>query len=108
MYNLDDKKEQKKKRKPEESLYKGKWIKKSRVTGDTPKANVINASNPIKCYNCGKIGHKSPDCRFPKRPGSFGPRKQPLHVAAVVQEGDDEYEFVVDSDDDSDYVNEEE
>ena len=39
--------------------------------GVKPRQELDKLDKPIECFNCGKLGHKSPDCRSPKkeRPG---------------------------------------
>ncbi|XP_070020492.1 uncharacterized protein [Nicotiana sylvestris] len=62
----------------EETAPKSK--KRKRSSGQTKEQNKKKFKG--SCYNCGKVGHKSPDCRLPKKDNKKG-------QANIVEKNDD-------------------
>ena len=77
--------------------HKGKGKGKSRGDGGKGKEKALNADSEVTCHNCGKTGHKKPDC-WAKGGGKEGQgpkqkkkgKKAEAAVVAAVNDGDDE------------------
>ena len=74
----------------EEALIKGKKRKKSNVHMSKQAKKKFKGN----CYNCGKVGHKSFNCRAPRNDKEKGKGKSQANIVEEMEDVDDLYAMI--------------